>query len=156
MDKCWHFCILKTDSQLRFVKQIHSFILFDWTCFLPFLHLRKKVCAIRTLPFVKTVGPKVCKRETLIMLMSKVTVAVETWVFCSLTRHARLFIPTNLVTNLYVRKRSDAVSILKKGCFIPLSAPEWDPTPCGCWGQMSLKTKERIAKLLLYLHVPLP
>ena len=58
------------------------------------------------------------------MLVSKVTVAVEAWVFCSLTRNARSFVPTNLATNLNVRKRFDAVTILKKGVFISLSAPE--------------------------------
>ena len=77
-----------------------------------------------TLPFIKTVGPKVYKREILIMLVSKVTIAVGAWVFCSLTRHARLFVPANLVANLNVRKRSDAVTISKKRIFIPLSAPE--------------------------------
>ena len=67
-----------------------------------------------TLPFVKTVGPEVYKREILIMLVSKVTIAVGAWVFCSLTRHARLFVPANLVANLNVRKRSDAATVLKK------------------------------------------
>ena len=32
--------------------------------------------------------------------------------------------------------------------YIPLSAPEWDPTPCRCWGQVSLKIEETIAKLV--------
>ena len=67
-----------------------------------------------TLPFVKTVGPEVYKRKTSIMLVSKVTVAVGAWVFCSLTRHARLFVPTNLATSLNMRKRSDEVTVLKK------------------------------------------
>ena len=67
---------------------------------------------------------EVCKRETLIMLVSKVIVAVGAWFFCSLTRHARLFVPTSLATNLNVRKRSDAATVLKKEVFIPLSAPE--------------------------------
>ena len=64
------------------------------------------------------------KGEILIMLVSKVTVAIGAWVFCGLTRHARSFIPTNLATNLNKRKRSNAVIVLKKGVFIPLSAPE--------------------------------
>ena len=51
-----------------------------------------------------------CKRETSIMLVSKVTVAVGALVFCSLSRHAWLFVPTNLATNLNVRKRSDAAT----------------------------------------------
>ena len=77
-----------------------------------------------TLLFVKTVEPEVYKRETSIIMVSKVTIAVGAWVFCSLTRHARLFVPTNLVANLNMRKRYDAATVLKKGVFIPLSAPE--------------------------------
>jgi len=68
-----------------------------------------------TLAFAKTVGPMVYKRETSIMLVSKVTIAFRAWVFCSLTRHNRLFVPTNLAANLNVRKRSDAAIVLKKG-----------------------------------------
>ena len=48
------------------------------------------------------------------MLVSKVTVAVGMWVFCRLTRRARLYIPANLTTSLDVRKRSDAMTVLKK------------------------------------------
>ena len=58
------------------------------------------------------------------MLVSKVTIAVGARAFCSLTRHARLSVPTNLAVNLNMRKRSDATTILKKEVFIPLSAPE--------------------------------
>ena len=55
------------------------------------------------------------KREISIMLVSKVTIAVGAWVFfCSLTKHARLSIPTNLAANLNTRKRSDATTVLKK------------------------------------------
>ena len=86
--------------------------------------MRKKVYAIQTLPFVKTVGPEVYKRRISIMLVSKVTIAVGMWVFCSLTRHARLFVPTNLAANLNMRKRSDIATISKKEVFIPLLAPE--------------------------------
>ena len=88
------------------------------------MYSKKKGSCNPTLPFVKTVGPEVCKRETSIMLVSKVTVAVGAWVFCSLTRHALLFVLTNLATSLNVRKRSDEVTILKKRVFVPLSAPE--------------------------------
>ena len=49
------------------------------------------------------------------MMVSKVTVAVEAWAFCSLTRHARLSAPTNLAANLNARKRSDATTVSKKG-----------------------------------------
>ena len=88
------------------------------------MHSKKKGLCNPTLPFVKTVGPEVYKRETSIVLVSKLTVAVGAWVFCSLTGHARLFIPTNLATNLNVRKRSDAATVSKERVFIPLSAPE--------------------------------
>ena len=61
----------------------------------------------------------------MIVLVSKVIVAVGAWVFYSLTRHARLSVPTNLAANLNVRKRSDATTVSKKKeVFIPLSAPE--------------------------------
>ena len=72
-----------------------------------------------TLLFVKAVGPKVYKRGILILLVSKVTIAVRAWVFCSLTGHARLFVPTNLATNFNERKRSDAATVSKKEVFIP-------------------------------------
>ena len=58
------------------------------------------------------------------MLVSKVTIAIGPWVFCSLTRHAHLFVPIDLVANLNARKRSDATTVSKKEEFIPLSAPE--------------------------------
>ena len=65
------------------------------------------------------------KGEISIMLVSKVTIAVGAWVFCSLTRHARLFVPVNLVANLNMKKRSDAATVSKKReVFIPLSAPK--------------------------------
>ena len=62
--------------------------------------------------------------EISIMLVSKVTVAVGAWAFCSLSRHAHLTAPTNLAANLNARKRSDATTVSKKEEFIPLSAPE--------------------------------
>ena len=54
------------------------------------------------------------KGEILIMLVSKVTVAVGAWAFCSLTRRARLSVPTNLAAGRTMRKRSDAMTVLKK------------------------------------------
>ena len=77
-----------------------------------------------TLSFAKAVGPEVYKRGISIVLVSKVTIAIGAWVFCSLTRHAHLSVPTNLVANLNVRKRSDATTVSKKEVFIPLPAPE--------------------------------
>ena len=64
------------------------------------------------------------KGEISIMLVSKVTIAIGAWAFCSLTRRARLYVPTNLATSLDMRKRSDAMTILKKEVIVPLSAPE--------------------------------
>ena len=90
--------------------------------FFPFAIEKKGLCD-PTLPFVKTIGPKVYKGEILIMLVSKVIIAIGAWAFCSLTRHARLPAPTNLAANLNTRKRSDATTVSKKEVFIPLSAP---------------------------------
>ena len=91
--------------------------------FFPFVFEKKGLCD-PTLLFVKTIGPEVYKEEILIMLVSKVTLAVGAWVFCSLTRHAHLSAPTNLAANLNARKRSDAMTVSKKEVFIPLSSPE--------------------------------
>ena len=91
--------------------------------FFPFAFEKRGLCD-PTLPFVKTVGPEVYKGEISIMLVSKVTIVIGAWAFCSLTRHACLSIPTNLAANLNARKRSDATTISKKEVFIPLSALE--------------------------------
>ena len=81
----------------------------------------KKRCSCNpTLPFIKAIGSEVYKRGISIMLVSKVTIAIRVWVFYSLTRHARLFVPTNLAANLNVRKRSDAATILKKRRYLYL------------------------------------
>ena len=91
---------------------------------LPSLFAFEKRCLCNlALPFVKTIGPEVYKREISIMLVSKVTIAVGAWVFCSLTRHARLFVPTNLATSLSVRKRSDAMTVLKIRGYLYLYQP---------------------------------
>ena len=90
--------------------------------FFPFAFEKKGLCDL-TLSFVKTIGPEVYKGEISIMLVSKVTIAVEAWVFCSLTRHARLSVPTNLAANLNVRKRSDAATISKKGGIYTFTSP---------------------------------
>ena len=58
-----------------------------------------------------------------IMLVSKVTIAVGAWVFCSLTRHAQLFVLTNLAANLSTRKRSDAAIVSKKGGIYTFISP---------------------------------
>ena len=48
------------------------------------------------------------------MMVSKDTVATETSVFCSLTKHDLIFISTNFAARLSVRKRSDAATISEK------------------------------------------
>ena len=45
--------------------------------------MKKDLCD-PTLPFVKTVGPKVFWGEILVVLVSKITVAIWAWAFCSL------------------------------------------------------------------------
>ena len=81
--------------------------------FFPFAFKKKGLCD-PTLPFVKTVGPEVYKGEILIMLVRKVTIAIGAWAFCSLTKHARLSVPTNLAASLNARKRSNAMIVSKK------------------------------------------
>ena len=98
-------------SENSFVSSF-CFVRFDLT-FFPFAIEKKSLCD-PTLPFVKTIGPGVYKGENSIMLVSKVTVAIGAWVFCSLTRCARLSIPTNLAAGLDVRKRSDALTVSNK------------------------------------------
>ena len=64
------------------------------------------------------------KGEISIVLVSKVTIAIGAWAFCSLSRHARLSIPTNLAANLNVRKRSDAMTVLEKGGIYNFISPQ--------------------------------
>ena len=79
---------------------------------------------MRSDPFIcKTIGPEVYKGEISIVLVSKVTVAIGAWVSCSLTRHARLSVPTNLAANLNTRKRSDATTVSKKGGIYTFISP---------------------------------
>ena len=63
------------------------------------------------------------------MLVSKVTVAVGAWAFCSLTRRACLFVPTNLAANLTMRKRSDATIVSKKGGIYTFISPQVRSNP---------------------------
>ena len=87
-----------------------------------------------TLLFVKAIGLEVCKRETWIMLVSKVTIAVGAWVFCSLTRHARLFVLTNLAANLNMRKRSDTLRLFEKRRYLYLYQPPSEIRPLAVAG----------------------
>ena len=63
------------------------------------------------------------------MLVSKITIAVWAWAFCSLTRRARLSVPTNLAASLDMRKRSDAMIVLKKGGIHTFISPRVRPDP---------------------------
>ena len=75
------------------------------------------------------------------MLVSKVTIAVGAWVFCSLVRHAQLFVPTNLATNLNARKRSNVVTVLKKGGIYAFISPRVRSDPL--WLLESNVTEDR-------------
>ena len=88
------------------------------------------------------------------MLVSKVTVAIGVWDFCSLIRHARLSAPTNLAANLNARKRSDATTVSKKGGIYTFISPRVRSDPLRSLGRMLLETGARVADLLLYSHVP--
>ena len=89
----------------------------------PLLHSKKGLCNL-ILSFVKTVGPEVFKGEISIVLVSKVTIAIGAWAFCNLMGHAHLSVPTNLATNFNVRKRSYALTILKKGGIHTFISPQ--------------------------------
>ena len=69
------------------------------------------------------------KGEISIMLVSKVTIAVGEWVFCSLTRHAHLYVPTNLAASLNARKRSNAMAVSKKGGIYTFISPRVRSNP---------------------------
>ena len=108
-----------------------------------------------TLPFVKTIGPKVYKREISIMLVSKVTIAIGAWVFCSLTRHARLFVPTNLAANLNARKRSDVATISKKGGIYTFISPRVRSDPLRLQGlDVTRDRREDSGTTLVFTRTP--
>ena len=105
-------------SKNKFVILFRSFEL----VFFLFAFEKKSLCD-PTLPFVKTIGPEVYKGEISIMLVSKVTIAVGAWAFCSLTRYARLSALTNLAADLNARKSSDAMTVPKKRRYLYLYQP---------------------------------
>ena len=102
-----------------------------------------------TLPFVKTVGPEVYKRKTSIMLVSKVTIVVGAWVLCSLTRYARLFVPTNLATNINMRKWSDAVTVSKERVFYTFISPRVRSDPLRLLGSNVTEGRREDSKITL-------
>ena len=123
------------------------FRLFELTSF-PSIIEKKGLCD-PTLPFIKTVRPEVYKGEILIMVVSKVTIAVGAWVFCSLTRHARLSIPTNLAANLNTRKRSDAMTVSKKGGIYTFISPRVRYVPLRSLGLDVIRDRSEGSKLTL-------
>ena len=116
-----HLSIICGQVLVLLCSKIVLFRSFDLT-FFSFAIGKKGLCN-PTLPFVKTIGPEVYKGEISIMLVSKVTIAIGAWVFCSLTRHARLSVPTNLAASLDTRKRSDAMTVSKKRRYSYLYQP---------------------------------
>ena len=147
MDKCRYFCVRK---QFRFIILFHSFEL----TFFPFAIEKKGLCD-PTLPFVKTIGPEVYKGEILIMLVSKVTIAVGAWAFCSLTRHAHLSAPTKLAANLNTRKRSDATTVSKKGGIYTFISPRVRSDPLWLLGSnVTGDRREDSETTLVFAHTP--
>ena len=136
---------------------VNSFIilfhLFDLT-FFPFAFKKKGLCD-PTLLLVKIVGPKVYKGEISIVLLSKVTIAVGAWAFCSLTGHARLSVPTNLAANLNVRKRSDAMTVSKKGGIYTFISPRVRSDPLRSLGPDVTGDRSEGSELtLVFAHTP--
>ena len=95
------------------------------------------------------------KRGISIMLVSKVTIAVGAWVFCGLTRHARLFVPTNLAANLNVRKRSDAATVSKKGGIYTFISPRVRSDPLRLLGSnVTEDRREDSETTLVFVRTP--
>ena len=129
------------------------FRLFELT-FFPFA-IEKKGLYDPTLLFVKTIGPEVYNGEISIMLVSKVTVAVGAWAFCSLTRHAPLSAPTNLAANLNVRKRSDATTVSKKGGIYTFISPRVRSDPLRSLGPYVTGDRSKGSELtLIFARTP--
>ena len=83
------------------------------------------------------------------MLVSKVTVAIRAWAFCSLTRRARLSVPTNLAANLDARKRSDATTVLKKGGIYTFISPRVRSDPLRSLGPDVTRDRSEGSELTL-------
>ena len=140
----------KIVSCFCFVILFHSF---DLT-FFPFAFEKKGLCD-SILPFIKTIGPKLYKGEISIVLVRKVTIAIGAWVFCNLTRHARLSIPTNLAANLNARKRSDAMTVSKKGGIYTFTSPRVRSNPLRLLGPDVTGDRSEGSELtLVFAHTP--
>ena len=84
------------------------------------------------------------------MLVSKVTVAIRAWAFCSLTRRACLSVPTNLAANLTAWKRSDAMIVSKeKGGVYTFISPRVRSDPLRLLGQDVTRDRSEGSKLTL-------
>ena len=90
--------------------------------FFPFAFEKKGLCD-PTLPFVKTIGPEVYKGEISIMLVSKVTIAIEAWVFAVLPGMLVYLFPQTLPLTLMRGRGLTQRLFRKKEVFIPLSDP---------------------------------
>ena len=77
------------------------------------------------------------------MLLSKDSIAVGAWAFCSLTRRARLSVPTNIAASLDVRKRFDAMTVLKKRRYSYLYQPPSEIRPLAVAGARCYWRPER-------------
>ena len=89
------------------------------------------------------------------MLVSKITKTVEAWVFCSLTRHAHLSVPTNLAANINARKRSDAMTILKKGGIHTFISPQVRSDPLRLLGSnVTGDRREDSETILVFTRTP--
>ena len=83
------------------------------------------------------------------MLVSKVTIAIGAWVFCSLTKHTQLFVSTNLAANLNVRKRSDATTVSKKGGIYTFISPRVRSVPLRSLGPDVTEDRSEGSKLTI-------
>ena len=127
----------------------HSFEL----TFFPFAIEKKGLCDW-TLPFVKTVGPEVYKREILICAGEQSYHSHRgVGFFCSLTRLARLSVPMNLAANLNARKRSDATTVSKKGGIYTFTSPRVQSNPLRSLGPDVTRDQSEGSELtLVFTH----
>jgi len=97
----------------------------------------------------------VYKGKISIVLVSKVTIAVGAWVFCSLTKHARLSVLTNLAVNLNARKRPDAMTVSKKGGIRTFISPRVRSGPLRSLGPDVTGDRSEGSKFtLVFVHTP--
>ena len=124
--------------------------MFDLT-FFPFCN--EKRFTRPTLPFVKTVGPKVFRGNF-------DRVGEQNYRSClgvGFFLRSHQSIPQNLAASLDARKRSDVMTVSKKERRYPyLYQPPSEIRPLAvCWGWMLLETGAREANVRLYSLVPL-